>query len=341
MPAARRPHHPSTLEQIFALVERCGPRSTHISQELGLTMGQVTGVKRRHRERWNKAVAVYEENGGISPTLSSRTTLRPNEEITQHERGDGLELRSYSERIKTVEDLLEHIDADLNLYEVSQSEATKNEVVTKNPETGAITVTEYFRVWVRLSKKQGSHLLEAAQAMLAAALRERTGPLVLTEPKEISGIWQVIPIADPHFGKYSWRGTTGYEDYDLVLARQVVLGSATELMRRGDRAYQPSRRTLAFLGDVFHYDTPHGTTTGGTPLERDGRMPKMVDVATDTILELIEQSAATCPTDVLFVRGNHDASRSTPATPTASTCSTMERCWDSPTGTRPGSASRA
>lgn len=284
-----------------------------------MTMGSVAGVKRRHRARWDQAVAVYEKHGGISPTLSTRASARPQEEITRQEKDGELDLRSYSERIKTVDDLLAHIDADLNIYEVSHSEATKNEVVTKHPETGEVKITEYFRVWVRLRKKEGSNLLEAAEAMLAAALRERTGPLLLTEPKEWSGVWQVIPVADPHFGKYSWRGTTGYEDYDLDLARAVVHGSGVELMRRGDRTYQPSRRTLAFLGDVFHYDTPHGTTTGGTPLERDGRMPKMVDVATDTILELIETSAATCPTDVVFVRGNHDEALTTLLQKTVST----------------------
>jgi hypothetical protein len=60
------------------------------------------------------------------------------------------------------------------------------------------------------------------------------------------------------------------------------------------------------LGDLFHYDTPGGTTTSGTPLERDGRLQKMIEVGSDCLLGIIERSGETVPTDVVIVNGNHD-----------------------------------
>ena len=47
------------------------------------------------------------------------------EQVTQRQDGDTLEARSTSRRIKTVEDLLRHIDADMTRFEVAASEATK------------------------------------------------------------------------------------------------------------------------------------------------------------------------------------------------------------------------
>jgi UDP-2,3-diacylglucosamine pyrophosphatase LpxH len=115
----------------------------------------------------------------------------------------------------------------------------------------------------------------------------------------------VLVIADTHFAKYAWRETTGGDDYDLTIAERLVGEATEELLAMGD-TYKPVRRTIALLGDLFHYDTPAGTTTSGTPLERDGRLQKMIQVGCDSLLGAIERSAATVPTDVTIVNGNHD-----------------------------------
>lgn len=298
--SARVPHPPDRLQQVFNAVQQHGPALTRIAAELGLTVGQVAGIKRRHRQEWNAALSLW---GGDARL--------PEEEVTQRTEGDMYEVRSRSRRIRTVEDLLRHVEADLSKYDVVFVEATANEQASKHPETGEITVTPYHRVWVKLKLKTTATTTELLDQMIDTALRQRIAPAIQVTPKTLSNVWQVLNIADPHFGKYSWRGTTGYADYDLEIARRHVYGAGAELLAWGDHTFKPGRRTLAFLGDVFHYDTPHGTTTGGTPLERDGRMPKMVDVGTDTVLRLIEESAKTAPTDVVFVRGNHDEALTT------------------------------
>lgn len=305
--SARVPHPPDRLQQVFTAVEQYGPALTRIAAELGLTVGQVAGIKRRHRDAWNDALARWQDN----PAFGDETSPYFAEQVVQRKEGDLLDIKSQSRRIRTVDDLLAYVEADLDNYDVVFVEATANEQVSKHPETGETTVTPYHRVWVKLKQKASVDLTQLAEVMIETALRDRQAPNVRTLPKTLTDVWQVLNIADPHFGKYSWRGTTGYADYDLEIARQHVQGSGRELLAWGDTTFKPGRRTLAFLGDVFHYDTPHGTTTGGTPLERDGRMPKMVDVGTDTVLALIEDSARTAPTDVVFVRGNHDEALTT------------------------------
>lgn len=223
------------------------------------------------------------------------------EQVTQSKNGDTLEARSTSRRIKTVEDLLRHIEADMSRFEVAQSEATKWECGD-----GEGSTLELHRVFVRLKPRGGPTTIECVEAMIDAAKKELRRPLTrsVKAPKR-GGLWQVLVVSDTHFGAYAWSKTTGGSDYDLDIAEHRVADVTGQLLDAGS-IHSPTRRTIAFLGDLFHFDTPAGTTTGGTPLERDGRLQKVIDVACNVLLNVVERSAADVPTDVLIVNGNHD-----------------------------------
>ena len=224
------------------------------------------------------------------------------EQLTQKKEGDTLEARSTSRTIRTVEDLLRHIEADMSKYEIAASEATKWECGD-----GSGGTIELHRVFVRLKPKAGPSVTEAVEAMVRAASKKLRVPAAKKHPKR-DGLWQVIVGGDFHVGKYAWRRTTGSAgggDYDLGIAERRIREASSELIAIGN-TYKPARRTIALIGDIFHWDTPAGTTTSGTPLERDGRLQKMIEVGCEAILTMIEQSAAACLTDVVIVNGNHD-----------------------------------
>jgi hypothetical protein len=223
------------------------------------------------------------------------------EQVTQSKSGDVLEARSTSSRIKTVEDLLRHIEADMSRFEIAASEATKWEC--GDGDGGSI---ELHRVFVRLKPKGGPTTREIVQAMIDAARKDIRKPLTKSvKAAKRDAPWQVLVVADPHFGKYAWGKTTGGDDYDLDIAARLVCETGTQLLATGN-AHKPGRRTIAFVGDLFHYDRPDGSTTSGTPLERDGRLQKMIAVGCDSLLSIVQQSAETVPTDVVIVNGNHD-----------------------------------
>ena len=224
------------------------------------------------------------------------------EEVTQSQTGDTLEARSTSKRIKTVEDLLRHIEADMSRFEIAASEATKWECGD-----GEGSSIELHRVFVRLKPKGGPTTLECVEAMIDAARKDITKriPKTVYPKAKRDAPWQVLVVADVHLGKYAWGKTTGGDNYDLDIAARLVGDTGTQLLAVGN-SYKPVRRTIAFVGDLFHFDTPSGTTTSGTPLERDGRLQKMIAVGCDTLLALVQQSAETVPTDVVIVNGNHD-----------------------------------
>lgn len=235
----------------------------------------------------------------IISSLPAETPAADAEQVTQRQDGETLEAKSTSRRIKTVDDLLRHIEADMSRYEVAASEATKWEC--GDGEGGSI---ELHRVFVRLKPKAGPGVRECVEAMIKAAtkdLRRKATP----KPPKRSGLWQVVVVSDVHFGNYAYQGTTGGSNYDLYIAEKAVRNASRELLAVGD-AMKPARRTIAFLGDLLHYDNPKGQTTSGTQLERDGRLQKMLEIGWDTLLEIVERSAATAATDVLVVNGNHD-----------------------------------
>jgi UDP-2,3-diacylglucosamine pyrophosphatase LpxH len=240
----------------------------------------------------------------VAASLPAPAPTATSEQVTQRREGDTLEARSTSRRIKTVEDLLAHIEADMTRYEVAASEATKWEVGTSDGD-GGTTVTELHRVFVRLRPKAGPNVAQAVEAMIGAATRDIRRPAAKSHGKPKPGLWQVLVVSDTHFGNYSWKATTG-ADWDLSIAERVVRDTGHELLAVGD-SHNPTRRTIAFLGDLFHYDrAERAETSSGTLLERDGRLQKMLDVGVATLLGIVERSAETVPTDVVLVHGNHD-----------------------------------
>jgi len=289
------PRNRSWTESEAATLRRLraeGAPVTEIARAIGRAVGSVTNYCQRFDVTAPKN------------KVAERSVNRQ-QEVSDRLDGDCRELRADGRKIKTVEDLIRHIGADMTQFVVAASEASKYEGIARDPD-GKIRTHEMFRVFVRLKPKPGPTVVEAVEAMLTAAFRTAKAPAVRTVPKSRSDIWQFTAIADPHFGDKSWPGSTNGPAYDLDIARRCVAMAAAELIALGHEIYRPARRTIGFLGDVFHYDTVGGTTTGGTPLERDGRYQKMIDIGVTTCIEVIEQSAATCPTDVVVVAGNHD-----------------------------------
>jgi predicted phosphodiesterase len=225
------------------------------------------------------------------------------EEVTQRQTPEGVEARSVSDRIRTVDDLLRHIDADMSRFEIAVSEATTWEGLTADRETGEPVVTELHRVFVRLRPKAGPGIAEAVGAMIDAAKREIRQPAVKGHGKPRVGLWSVLVVSDLHIGSRSWRQTTG-NDYDITIAGDIIERTTSDLIRRSSDAI---RRSIVLAGDTLHFDTVAGTTTGGTYLDRDSRIQKAIDCASQSIFRAVEQSAESVQTDVVIVPGNHDS----------------------------------
>ncbi len=219
---------------------------------------------------------------------------------------DGIEARSNGARIRTVEDLLAHIEVDLTRFEVAESQATKYEVATRHPLTGEVKTTELHRVYVKLRPKAGPNIREQIEAILAGAFADRQ-PISRKRsvaPGRNPALLQGVVIADPHIAKLAWGEGTGASSYDTSIAIRTIRDGVTALLEAGDDR-KVGTRHFWLLGDYFHHDG-QGATTKGTLLDYDTRVQQMLKRGAEVLCDLIAASAETVPTRVILVPGNHD-----------------------------------
>lgn len=224
------------------------------------------------------------------------------QEVERIETPDGITLTSRGSRIKTVAELLKHAGVDERAWTITKQ--TVKTWDTTLVEAGEAKTVQNFAIHVEVAATHGPSTQEAVQAIIAGAFakRDKLGKTATTPPKR-SGLMQAVVIADPHLAKHSWSGETGHGDYDLKIATATLRDASHYLMTRGD-AEGIEARHLYILGDFWHYDTPHGTTTKGTPLERDGRAQKMIQEGAKCLFDIIDSS--TVPTHLVVIPGNHD-----------------------------------
>lgn len=115
----------------------------------------------------------------------------------------------------------------------------------------------------------------------------------------------IIPIGDGHFGLLTWDGEVE-ESYDLTIAQALyreALGACIE----ASAARGCETMLIAALGDFVHGDGPKNTTTKGTPVSIDGRWPKILFAAINTLEWAIQRALETHKfVDVSIIAGNHD-----------------------------------
>ena len=114
----------------------------------------------------------------------------------------------------------------------------------------------------------------------------------------------VIPIADLHFGMYSWQDETG-ADYDCDIAKQIMLGAITRIIESAPNA---ETCVIASLGDWFHSDTTENKTMRSEHiLDVDTRWQKVFKAGVELKKHCIELAAAKFKkVKVVICKGNHD-----------------------------------
>ena len=218
----------------------------------------------------------------------------------------GITIRAAGVRIKTLDDLLKHVKADLVNFEVDKPAFRKNEQVVRDHK-GKLNLVEYFHVSCTLKRKAGPNVQEQVEAIIKGAFAKRK-PLMIHVPKRQRlgdpELLQGIVIADPHIGKLAWGEGTGGENYDTRIAVETLRNGVLDVLRKGNQR-DPGTRQFWLLGDYFHHDGL-GMTTKGTQLDYDSRVDKMLIEGSEVLFDLLTASAEEVPTEVLLVPGNHD-----------------------------------
>lgn len=115
---------------------------------------------------------------------------------------------------------------------------------------------------------------------------------------------QELCIFDAHLNKYAWGEETG-SDYDTEIAEQRVRAAVSDLLEMG-APYRPTDTILPIGNDLMNADNQEGTTTGGTPQDRDTRYQRMFRRARGLMSWMITVAAERSNVRVVIVPGNHD-----------------------------------
>ena len=215
--------------------------------------------------------------------------------------------------ITSLAELVEFFRIDLEVWEVERWVANQWQQASVDRVKGGIQLTPLYQVKAWLKKRSAAIAArdEIAATLEAARRAMRADPWKLSAPprrvKTGPGNLLVPAIMDPHFGKLCWGRETGWEDYDVEIARGCMRAAIFDLIEQASAMPYRIEQILLPLGnDFFHVDNSSNMTTGGTPQDVDGRRQRSYRAGREAVMEMIAALVQVAPVQVCIVPGNHD-----------------------------------
>lgn len=290
------------------MIELVGASTTKVQAQWPTTFPRrslaAIRVRKAHLGLHTRADPLLKQQGVVMPKAAT-----PEQTLDVRDTGNALVVTALGSQVKTLDELVARAKIDLTKYEVDRPETSMYETTARD-DAGKLRKVQNFRIVARFRLKAGPSTQEQVEALIRGAFQKRSPVQKITKKVGKAGtsaddLMQAVCIADPHLAKYAWGRETGGQDYDLSIASRLVSTAAHELLDWGD-TYRPAVRYIVCLGDLLHFDNPYGSTTHGTPQDRDTRLAKMLEEAQSVLCGIVERSAAGCETRVVMVPGNHD-----------------------------------
>jgi hypothetical protein len=227
----------------------------------------------------------------------------PGERLQYKDSGESAELSGgIRKRIVTLEDALEAGKVDLKTWRVKDYTINKWEMGYVNPEKQA-NVIPLWQVKVRLErihKRCYSDSLELLFGKLKTLPKRREKLPLLAKGDRL-----FVPcLFDAHLGKYAWGEETG-TDQDTNIQANVYRNAMSDLIELSGGGFD---RVLFQLGnDFFQVNNWLNTTAKGTPVDHDGRFPKVFYMGFMEVVGAIDKCLEIgLYVDVTWIPGNHD-----------------------------------
>ena len=208
--------------------------------------------------------------------------------------------------ISTYDELIAHLKPDLTVWRVVRWKCKPYQSSAKDND-GVLQVRQLFSLEACFERNPevaaGLAEIEALR-IKADGYAPCYSPIVrIGKPK--NELLALLSPCDVHFGKLCWAEETGGANYDLGIANSLFDTAMAKILERLS-GYDFSKLLLVLGNDMLHFDNLIGTTTAGTPQDRDGRYHKVFGVARDASIRLVEKLRLIAPVEVVMVPGNHD-----------------------------------
>lgn len=212
-----------------------------------------------------------------------------------------------STRIKSIDDLIEHCDIDLDVWEIERYVVNKWEVGS-NVE-GTIIVEPLFQIKAWLKKNTDVLNIKILRDELIDEVKSFSPKYPTFNYKKIKkGHLLEVNIFDLHFGKLCWGLETG-DNYDTRIATKRFLTAISAIIKRSN-GYDVKRIVFPVGNDFFNSDSRLNQTSAGTPQDEDLRWQKTFKAGRELLIAGIDMLSVVAPVDVVIVQGNHDWERS-------------------------------
>lgn len=214
-----------------------------------------------------------------------------------------------SQRIHTLQQLLDFCEFDGSEWEVERWQCNKWEVGAKGDD-GKIAVSPLYQVKATFRRKaQVCAAKEEIADLIDAAKRHmpKDYPKFL-RTRQVRHHLLEIAIPDLHMGKLAWGRECG-ENYDLNIACDLYREALADLIQKSS-AYDIDRILFVAGNDLLHSDNEQNKTYAGTPQDCDGRHARTFKRTREVMIEAIDTLRPIAPVDVLVVPGNHDRTAS-------------------------------
>jgi hypothetical protein len=249
-------------------------------------------------------------------TVRKKLDALPTPESERAARNEGLAIEGqdneqvltlHSRTIRTLEAALAEGKVDTAIWEVERWQLNKWDMGAKLPVNGTwqLAATELWQVKVWLRRKAPKAYTDAME-MLHERLAKLAPRYKFPKPRKPPGDLLAVPcLFDHHWGKLCWAEETG-NNYDLKIAETIWQNAVDDILG----ALEPFglARVLFPVGqDLINFDTLSGTTTAGTPQDCDGRYPKVIAAAVESLIGVGERLASRgLEVDFIYSGGNHD-----------------------------------
>lgn len=212
---------------------------------------------------------------------------------------------------KTLDDLIELTEADLDVWEVDMWEIKPYTAFFKHEELQKAVRVPMYSSRIRFRKRDDRFVQramdKALEKMAEHAPVYSDTPSYPPLPSEKKHMMEVL-IPDVHLGMLAWEGETR-ENYDSNIAIQRYRQAIDNLLARA-QIFGIEKILFVIGSDFFHVDQDiggsGGATTAGTPQDTDSRRHKMIQRGCDLIVETIDKFLGVAPVQVEVCPGNHD-----------------------------------
>lgn len=206
-------------------------------------------------------------------------------------------------RIKSLQDLVDACDIDLQCWEIDRWVCNKWEVGAKNI-AQEIQIHPLFQVKVWLKAKKGKSFFELKDELLKDLKKfSPRYPVIKRRACKEKNLLVVDP-GDPHFGKYASEMETG-EGYNLKKAQERFEEGIEGLIQKVS-FYGFDKIVYIGGNDKLHVDTPQNTTTSGTRQDIDGMWFEHFRSAKNAEIKAIDRLLTVADVHYVHCPSNHD-----------------------------------